>query len=172
MEWLFVFVEGPDDERFVNTILGKDNIKVIKYAREKKEHINNYIKSIKSMPNCDYIVICDIDLKSLSQKKDEILSQFPDCEIDKIIVSIAEIESWYIAGLDEITSKSMKIKYIYYTDLITKEKFDQMIPSKMDRINFMIEILKKFNLEESLLRNKSLRYFVDYLLRIRKIAVL
>lgn len=91
-----------------------------------------------------YIVICDIDLKSLVEKKNAILAQFPDCEVEKIIVSIAEIESWYIAGVDEITSKAMKIKYVYYTDYITKEKFNQMIPSKIDRINIMIEILKKY----------------------------
>lgn len=172
MERLFVFVEGPDDERFINAILGKENIKVIKYAREKKEDINNYIKSIKSMPNCDYIVICDIDLKSLDQKKDAILSRFPACENEKIIVSIAEIESWYIAGVDETTSKSMKIKYVYYTEHITKEKFDQMVPSKMNKINFMIEILNKFNLDEALLRNKSLKYFFDYLSQVRTVTVL
>lgn len=71
-EWngvLFVFVEGPDDERFITSVLGNDKIKVIKYAREKKEYINRYIKSIKSIPNYDYIVICDIDLKSLVEKR-------------------------------------------------------------------------------------------------------
>ena len=113
MECFFVFVEGPDDERFITSVLGNDKIKVIKYAREKKEYINRYIKSIKSIPNYDYIVICDIDLKSLVEKKNAILAQFPDCVVEKIIVSIAEIESWYIAGVDEITSKAMKIKYVY-----------------------------------------------------------
>ena len=47
MECFFVFVEGPDDERFITSVLGNDKIKVIKYAREKKEYINRYIKSIK-----------------------------------------------------------------------------------------------------------------------------
>lgn len=172
MECFFVFVEGPDDERFITSVFGKDKIKVIKYAREKKEYINRYIKSIKSMPNCDYIVICDIDLKSLVEKKNAILAQFPDCEAEKIIVSIAEIESWYIAGVDQITSRAMKIKYVYYTDCITKEKFDQMIPDKIDRINFMIEILKKFNLNEAILRNKSLKYFWEYISHIEKMTVL
>lgn len=172
MEWFFIFVEGTDDERFINSILKKENVKIIKYAKEKKEYINNYIKSIKSMANCDYIVVCDIDLKSLTQKKDDILLQFPACEREKIIVSIAEIESWYIAGVDEAVSKSMKIKYIYYTENITKEKFDQMIPQKMDRINFMIEILKKFNLREAILRNNSLEVFVDYLTQVKRMAVL
>lgn len=172
MEYFFIFVEGSDDERFVNSVLKEENVKIIKYAKEKKEYINNYIKSIKSMTNCDYIVICDIDSKSLIQKKNEIVLQFPACEKEKIIVSIAEIESWYIAGVDEATSKLMKIKYIYYTEDITKEKFDQMIPKKMDRINFMIEILKKFNLGEAILRNNSLNIFIDYLVQVKWMAVL
>lgn len=172
MDYFFVFVEGPDDERFINALFDEDKITVIKYAREKKEHINRFIKSIKSMPNCDYIVICDVDLKSLVKKKNEILVQFPACEVEKIIVSIAEIESWYIAGVDESTSKTIKIKYIYYTDSITKEKFDQMIPAKMDRINFMIEILKKFNVSEAIPRNKSLKYFFNYLTQVWKMTVL
>ena len=89
-------------------------------------------------------------------------------KLKKIIVSIAEIESWYIAGVDEITSKAMKIKYVYYTDYITKEKFNQMIPSKIDRINIMIEILKKYNLNEAILRNKSLKYFWEYISHIEE----
>lgn len=172
MEWLYVFVEGPDDERFLKTILDKYNTKIIKYAKEKKEYINNYIKTIRSVQNYDYIVICDIDLKSLKSKKEEIMFQFPACEREKIIVSVSEIESWYIAGLDEAKTKKMKIKYIYYTSSVTKEKFNQMVPAKMGRINFMIEILNDFNLEKAILRNESLKYFVDYLLYIKKMAVL
>lgn len=168
MKWLFVFVEGPDDERFITSILSGYNIKVVKYAHEKKDSINSYIRSIRHIPNCDYIVICDIDLKSLKQKKDEILSLFPDCETDKIIVSIAEIESWYIAGVDKSTAQAMKIKYMCCTDTITKEKFNQMVPAKMDRINFMIEILKKYNLDEAPLRNKSLKFFLEYLAQVEK----
>ena len=43
-----------------------------------------------------------------------------------------------------------------------------MIPAKIDRINFMIEILKKFNLDEAILRNKSLKYFWEYISHIEK----
>lgn len=172
MDLLIIFVEGTDDERFINRFYGKSNIKVIKYAREKKERINNYIESIKSMPDCDYVFISDIDLKSLSGKKEEIMLRFPACEIDKIVISIAEIESWYLAGLDEESAKSIKVKYIYCTEKITKEQFNSLIPSKYDRINFMIEILKKYNMKEALCRNSSLKFLVDYFANTKKMAVL
>ena len=171
MELLFVFVEGPDDERFINGIFGKNNIKIIKYAVEKKEYINNYIRSVKSMPNCDYVIIGDIDLKSLDEKKREILLQFPACETDKIIVSIAEVESWYFAGLDEESAKRIKVKYTHNTEGITKERFEMLIPQKIGRINFMIEILKKYNIDEAILRNNSLKFLVDYFVTKKKMAV-
>lgn len=162
MQKIFVFVEGQDDERFFNSILAGYDVKIIKYAKEKKVNINNYIKSIKNMPNCDYILVCDIDLKNIKGKKTIILSEFPECEIEKVIVSIAEIESWYLAGVDKDKAKIMKVKYIDDTNKITKEKFDMLIPKRLCRLSFMIEILKNYNIDEATKRNNSFRYFINY----------
>ena len=79
MPSLYVFVEGPDDERLVNKIIGSKEVKIIKYANEKKAYINNYIKSIRGMPYADYALIGDIDLKNLKDKKDDLLLRFPNC---------------------------------------------------------------------------------------------
>lgn len=169
---LYVFVEGPDDERLVNKIIGSKEVKIIKYANEKKAYINNYIKSIKGMPYADYALIGDIDLKSLKDKKDDLLLRFPDCEREKIIVSISEIESWYIAGVNEKKAKLLKIKKIDMTDKITKEIFDNIIPRKYKRIEFLLEILNDYDLQCAVERNHSLRYFVNYLMAKYKMAVL
>lgn len=72
----------------------------------------------------------------------------------------------------KIGAERLEIKYTTYTDYITKEKFNQMIPSKIDRINIMIEILKKYNLNEAILRNKSLKYFWEYISHIEEMTVL
>lgn len=160
---LFVFVEGPDDERFFNSILDGYDIKIIKYAKKKREYVNSYIKSIKSMPNNDYVLFCDADLKSVKDKKLQIQELYPQCEEDKIIVSVVEIESWYIAGLDEQQCRNMKVKYYEKTDCITKEQFDALIPARLHRINFMINILKVFNLSVAIQRNKSFNYCVSYI---------
>ena len=51
---LFIWVEGDDDERFFNRILSPkfqekyDTVKIIKYAKLKKEKVDNFIKSIKA----------------------------------------------------------------------------------------------------------------------------
>lgn len=158
---MFVFVEGQDDERFLETILNERYYKVIKYAREKKDHINKYIQSIKKMPMYDYIVLCDIDNITIDEKKKYIMSKFPECENEKIIVSIAEIESWYLAGLDVEKTKKMKIKYIENTEEVTKEKFNSLIPENANRTNFMIDILKNYDIDEAINRNSSFNYFIS-----------
>ena len=39
MECFFVFVEGPDDERFITSVLGNDKIKSYKNMLEKRKNI-------------------------------------------------------------------------------------------------------------------------------------
>lgn len=160
---LFIFVEGPDDERFLKKILVDNSIKIIEFASKKKEYINNYIKSIKSMPNYDYILLCDADSKTIENKKQEIKKRFCFCDEEKIIVSIAEIESWYLAGLNQQQSQTMKVKYYDNTDTVTKEIFNSVMPKRIQRISFMINILKVFDISTAIERNKSFKYFVEYL---------
>ncbi|MFQ6057194.1 MAG: hypothetical protein ACE5J3_14580, partial [Methanosarcinales archaeon] len=81
---------------------------------------------------------------------------------DKIIVVVKEIESWYLAGLDENTSKKLGIrKKIRTTNSITKEEFNQLIPKNMPRIEFMRKILKNYDVEIAKVRNRSLGYFLN-----------
>lgn len=51
---LYIFVEGEDDKRFFDNIIKLelsdkyDSINIIKYAKMKKEKVNNFIISIKN----------------------------------------------------------------------------------------------------------------------------
>jgi hypothetical protein len=77
-------------------------------------------------------------------------------------IVIKEIESWYLAGMDDNFARTYNIKWYKNTDNITKEDFDKIIPKKLlPRENFMIEILKSFSMDQAKIRNKSLRYFVN-----------
>ncbi|PNR88787.1 hypothetical protein X925_04970 [Petrotoga sp. 9T1HF07.CasAA.8.2] len=61
-ERLYILVEGDDDKRFFEKIItplfeGKyDQVKVWKYAQQKKEKVSKFLKSIKGM-NADYIFV-------------------------------------------------------------------------------------------------------------------
>ena len=83
---------------------------------------------------------------------------------DKIVIVIKEIESWYLAGLDEKQCKELGIKSFQETNDITKEQFNSVIPTKYDsRIDFMAEILKRFSIETAKSKNNSFQYFIEKL---------
>lgn len=165
---LYIFVEGEDDERFFDKIIRfklsskYNSINIIKYAKMKKDKVNNFIISIKKM-NADYIFAHDIDnTVSTTSKKSEIKHMLKNIDEDKIFIVIKEIESWYLAGLNNEKCQMLKIPIIKNTDEITKESFNSIIPDNFDsRIAFMIEILKNFSIKVAIQKNKSFKYFID-----------
>jgi hypothetical protein len=87
---LFIWVEGPDDQRFVNTILRVEferqynSVRVIPYAEMKKEKIIKFIESIRAMPNATYIFLADNDdSPCVSAKKEELASAIKSLQIER-----------------------------------------------------------------------------------------
>ena len=140
---LVILLEGNDDKRFFEKILKpffqkRYRVEFWEYSRKKDERIVNFIKSLNLM-KADYIFASDInDTRCITAKRDKITGKFNQIAETKIIVVVKEIESWYLAGLDENTSKKCGIrKKIGTTDNITKEQFNQLIPRKMPRTDFI-----------------------------------
>lgn len=168
---LVILVEGNDDERFFKTLsnlfLNKffsTNPIIWKYAEEKPEKRRKFIKSINSMNNY-YLYISDInDTPCVTMKREKIKEilheQFDE---NKIFIVKKKIEGWYLAGLDEKSSKKMKIKNFESTDEVTKQTFYSLIPSKYNKsyLNFKIEILNNFSLENAAKKNTSFKYFIE-----------
>ena len=166
---LYIFVEGNDDERFFREIfcpmLKKkyDHIAIVKYAQKKRELVKNFVYSISKMGG-DYIYVTDINNSPcVTDRKRQVKSSLGNIDDDRIVVVIKEIESWYLAGLDEEAARELGIKKMpECTDDVTKEQFDNLIPKKFDsRIDFMREILKHFSIEVAKVRNGSLSYFIE-----------
>ncbi len=134
-------------------------IKIWKYAQKKPKKTNNFLKSIKAM-KADYIYVADINSEPcVTAKKQRIKHR--NIDKDSIIVVIKEIESWYLAGLDNTNSNQFGIGTLSTTDDITKEQFNDLIPEAFDsRIDFMQEILSSFNPETAKKKNKSFKYFI------------
>ena len=166
---LFILIEGDDDERFFESVVKPflqerySAIKFWQYAEENEKRKVNFIKSITSM-KADYICIGDIDdVPCVTSKKERITDDFDEkITKDKIIIVIKEIESWYLAGLDEKASKKLGIrKKIETTDNVIKEHFNQLIPKKMPRIEFMQKILENYDVEVAEGKNRSFGYFLN-----------
>lgn len=165
---LHVFVEGPTDSLFIKEVFNNilcqicDSYTFIEYAVEKDKKINNYIKSIKSVPDWDYIFIADQD--GNVDKKNKIMQEYNTLEEDKIFLSIYEIESWILAGISNRIIKKYKINFNHSdTSCITKEKFNKMTPIKLDKLEFISYILSEYNLESAVSLNTSLNEFNQYL---------
>ena len=163
---LYVFVEGPDDERYFNKIYGAcfqerfESYKIIKYAQWKKDKIDNFIKSIARMPDVDYIFFGDADGKNTEDKKQELTEIYKKLSPEKIFIVRYEIESWYYAGIDENQCRELKLKrYEYMTDDVTKEDFYNKLPNRPDRVMIMTKILDDYSIKLACLRNQSLRVF-------------
>ena len=164
---VWILLEGDDDERFFEVIIKPalenkyDFVRAWQYAQEPRKRTRDFLKSIKAM-NSDYLFLADInDLPCVTAKKQKIVKKYNNIiDVRTVIVVVKEIESWYLAGLDDKSCKELKIRTIRRTDNITKEQFNKRIPQKFDsRIDFMVEILKRFFVETAKKKNRSFAYF-------------
>ena len=166
---IFILVEGDDDERFFDRVISPlyeqicDHVHLWKYSQQKLKKVNGFLNSIDAM-QADYIFVADMDdSPCVTAKKEQIKSQFKKLSENRILVVCREIESWYLAGLNDDSRRQIKIRRSYNnTDRISKEQFDRMMPQKfVSRIDFMQEIMKLFDRETALSKNTSFEYFMQ-----------
>jgi len=164
---LFVWVEGTDDERFFERTVRAtfeqtyDQVSVVRYAKRKRTKIRGYLNSIKAMP-ADCIFLADINAEPCVTAKKQKLQESYGIEGDRVIVVVMEIESWYLAGLGDEASAELGVPVLKDTDSLTKEGFNSLIPQRFDsRIDFTVEILKRFCTGMAKGKNGSFRYFAE-----------
>lgn len=165
---LWILVEGNDDERFIEHIKPEletqyDCVNVWKYAQVTDKKTAEFLRTISTMESAECIYLTDINsAPCITSKRDNIKSKYGDrIELDRIVVSVREIESWYLAGVDGQDCKELGIKPFNRTDDITKEKFNNMMPERFNsRIDYMREILKRFSVKAAAEKNGSFDYFL------------
>ncbi|MHB8164828.1 MAG: hypothetical protein ACYDDV_10905 [Methanoregula sp.] len=183
---LTIFVEGEYDELFFSEIVKKifesqgiyDDIQIFKYCTKEIKFIERYIRSLVEMNNSetqyDYIFVTDLDppiFNCVRVKKDHILGKIQPICSDKIVIVVNEIEGWYLAGISEKSRKKMGIGSNEFNstdpNLVIKEAFDEKIkPKKYSKLEFMLEIVKLFDLKIAKQRNDSFNYFTQHFLEI------
>ncbi len=163
---LFIWVEGGSDARFFENVIKPffrqtyRRVEVRTYANLKRDKFEKILQGLRSIDS-DFLVITDMDMeKCVTAKKETIMGRIRNLEPERIRVVIEEIESWYLAGLDETAARSLKVRPLERTDTITKEQFIAMMPEAFDsRIDFMMEILKVFSPAVAIRQNASFKYF-------------
>lgn len=106
--------------------------------------------------------MADSDGKSIDDTKTYIKSIYANVDTEKIIVVQYEIESWYYAGLSRVDHDRLKFKkYLDDTNSLTKEAFYSKLPRFSERIFYMQQILKCYNVSQARKRNHSINSFFD-----------
>lgn len=164
---LYLWVEGPDDQRFIERIMCPlfervyEGTHVVPYATQPKKKVDAFLSSIDAM-KADYIFFGDCDSSCVSATKQHLVRVYCRLDRERIVVVVKEIESWYLAGLDDEAAELLGVPCLSTTDTVTKESFNKRIPSRFDsRIDFMQEIINHFKIETALAKNESLRYLVS-----------
>lgn len=159
---LYAFIEGPDDERFFNWLFKSKGLEYIPilYAKKKQKDVNNYIKSINSMPNSEYILIADADSKDVDEKKRRVNEKYCRSSIDNIYIVQNEIESWFLAGLNVVQSQNFKVKHLANTDEITKEDFIGLFKGE-SKVEVMQRILEIYDVETAIEKNTTFKLFLE-----------
>jgi hypothetical protein len=165
---LFVFIEGDDDERLLRAVVKTrlerqyDSVTLWQYAGQKSEKVRAFLHSVNAM-KADYVFLGDINSHPcIAAKKQALGNRLAELDRDKTVVVVMEIESWYMAGVEDKACERLGIRPMRDTDTLTKEGFNTLRPKRFEsRVDFMAELLKLFSIEVAKGRNRSFRYFVE-----------
>lgn len=168
---LFIFVEGENDERFINSVIVPllqkryQYVKLIKYARMHSDKIDKFIATLKKQRSSDYLFISDLDSPAneticVTKRKKQLLKTYRNLDIVSIQIVKEEIESWYYAGISQEMRQKYRLKSISDTEKLNKEQFEKLMPASFSyKNNFFIEILNNFSIHSAKKNNQSFYYF-------------
>jgi hypothetical protein len=111
----------------------------------------------------EYICLADNDgSPCITDRKEKLQHDITNIKTEKVVVVFREIEGWYLAGINDSSSKKLGIKSLINTENITKKAFNDLIPKRFDsRVDFMIEVLKYYCADTAILKNNSFKYFFE-----------
>ena len=91
-----------------------------------------------------------------------------DLDNERIIVVQKEIESWYLAGLEDVSCEKLGLPTMTCTEELSKEEFNAIVKRGRDktRMSSMLEMLRVYDLDTAITKNKSLRYLCSKHLKV------
>jgi hypothetical protein len=164
---VYVFVEGDDDERFVKSVLSNlllkkyTEVKTWCYREKKKERITAFLRTIDQM-GAPLIFLADIDKHPcITRKKADLVRCYPELKSKTIIVVKAEIESWYVAGVELRKLHDFGIDISDGVDKFTKEDLEGSLDTSIVKTEVLIEFLKEFSIDQAKSRSASFTYLLN-----------
>jgi hypothetical protein len=170
---LVLFVEGPDDVRFFQTVV-EPKVKVARhspvliyeYATKLDRHVNSYIDILNAQAaRFDYLFFVDRDTHASDMAcETNLLRRYPKLNTSYVHVVCREIESWYLAGIPKEGLTRLRLPFRgNSTDEISKEAFNRLLPRRNapPRRVFLINMLRFFSVSEAKSKNVSFRKFCN-----------
>ncbi|NPA35210.1 MAG: hypothetical protein GXO48_09815 [Chlorobi bacterium] len=128
--------------------------------------MQNFIRSLNSMSH-DYLLFTDLNsAPCVTHVKQLLTNKIPNLSPSNIIVVKREIESWYVAGIDDNLAKKLKITkpLPQNTETFSKEDLMHLKPPSFQFLSeFMLSILEDFSVETATKKNASFAYFISRL---------
>ena len=166
MKRLVVWVEGDRDRRFFEAVVTPrlsraHDIVLVKPYRHLERAITNQRLRSMSQEGFDRLFVADLNAAPcVTSRKSKLKEHYTELRDEEIIVVSKEIESWYLAGLTTEGAAALKVKCPASTDQLTKEECDRIRPSRFDvQLDFLLELLRSFDLGTACRRNQSFAYF-------------
>lgn len=168
---IYFFVEGYYDKLFIERVVkpilenSYQDVGIWEIAGKRTEQVVNFIRSLESM-GADYFILKDINSSPcITASKEKIQIRYSQTSIlNKLIIVIKEIESWYLGGLTEIGYQALNISPVDDTNHLTKEIFDSMRPKQIgSRLDFLQQILTHYSIDTAKSKNDSFGYFINRL---------
>ena len=164
---LYICIEGPDDETFFKKVVvpqlqnNYDHLFMFRHAQKSTRKCNGFLNSVRCIPGAEVIWTRDNDgSPCVTLLKDKLRGKLNSIADTPIVIVVREIESWYLAGVGEESSRSLGIEHFSSTDTITKEYFRSIRPASINtNREFMLAILDHFSIETAQNKNRSFRYF-------------
>ena len=145
--------------------------------KKRSEQVPGQYTAMQGGGIADLIIVADLDESPcVTDRKERIPSGFRSLSAGqspgqptgpfsstRILIVCREIESWYLAGLNDEECKRLGLTTtIDNTDRISKEQFLDLMPDRFDsKSEFMLEILRVFDHETARSKNSSFRYFMQ-----------
>ena len=148
MDHLFLWVEGDDDERFVEAVFSEcklhhEFVTVQRYAGMKHGKVRDFLRSIERM-EASCVFFGDMDsAPSVEARIEELRVRYCIPALFPVVVVCRVIEGWYLAGLHDFRNRLL---WTGRTDVdvnqVRKDAFNAGRPARFrTRIAWIIELL-------------------------------
>jgi hypothetical protein len=159
------FVEGDDDQRFIERIVAPrigaiyPVIKYFRYASSVPKETCQILRTLEST-GWDYIFLADRDqcvCKTIRRQR--VCDKMQAVKFNKVVIVDQEIESWYVSGIDVAIARAFGVPRTRCSELFTKEHLNRSINRRFPTAtDLKLFLLDNFSLELAKQNNDSLSY--------------